>query len=438
MKEDGEPVMENSDPNFDSKQESSPDKQPDVLGELTLPDLGDERYTTTRGEIYAYYGYYVGCNGLTLFNFAPTAFQNLISQAAGETGMLRFAGSDRSVNSIVLLSNGISFAIQVVVFLTVGSFADFGNWRPYVLIIHSLIAYAVGFGWLGIHDVSKWQAGVGLYIVGLIAYQVTYTFWNAAFPGLARNTPEVKEKADAYIAGTITRDDYDFAESLMRSRLANVGYFIQSFSEIFILAIIVGILFGLKVRESEANNNWGISVIIAFGSAVWLVVSIPWFFLEKPRPGQDPGKRSIVVAGFWQILHAAKAIWKLKQSLIYLIGFFFLGDSMNTTFTVIATLQNEIVAYDSLMLTYLLIVAITAQGAGVGVFFWCQQRFKIGNKTMFNIVAAAIVVLDAWGLVGIWTDRFGFHNLWEFWVRPPLHLPFLLIHTRVNATSVRR
>ena len=87
------------------------------------PDQFDPEYETTRWEIWAYYAYYVGNNGLTLFNFAPTAFQNLLSQAAGDAGVLRFAGKDRTINSIVLLANGISFAIQVVLFLVVGSYA---------------------------------------------------------------------------------------------------------------------------------------------------------------------------------------------------------------------------------------------------------------------------------------------------------------------------
>ncbi|KAI0875795.1 putative autophagy protein [Hypoxylon argillaceum] len=390
--------------------------QPDTLEERVVPDKFDERYRTTKKEIYAYYCCYIGNNGLTLLNFAPSAFQNLLNQAAGDDGLLPFAGKARSINSIVLLSNGISFAIQIVLFLILGSFADFGYWRPNILIVQSFIAYAIGFSWLAAHDGDKWQVGVGLYIVGLIAYQMTFTFWNAAFPGLARNTPQMKAKADAYVSGDITRDEYDYADSLMRGRLANVAYCIQSATEAITLAIVIGIMFGLKTRESDANNNWGLSVTIAFGSAIWLVVSVPWFFLEKRRPGQDPGKRSIVVAGLWQILHAAKAIWKLKQSLIYLIGYFLLGDSFNTTFTVVSTLQNTSAAYDGLELTYLLLAGITAQGLGVFTFWRCQERFRLGTKTIFNIIAIAIVVLDGWGVIGIWTDKFGFHNLWEFWL----------------------
>lgn len=80
-------------------------------------------------------------------------------------------------------------------------------------------------------------------------------------------------------------------------------------------------MFGLRVDESQANNNWGLSVLIAFASGVWLLVSLPWFVLEKRRPGQDPG-RNIIVAGLRQLYHAGTEVWKLKQSLLYLIGKF--------------------------------------------------------------------------------------------------------------------
>lgn len=253
-------------------------------------------------------------------DFAPTAFQNLLSQAADSDGRLMFAGKMRSINSIVLLSNGISFAIQIVVFLIIGSFADFGQWRPNILIALSIIAWAIGFGWLGVHDASKWEAATGLYIIGLIAYQTTLTFWTAAFPGLARNTAEMKQKAEELVAGTITRDDYDFADTMKRSQLSNVAFYIQSVGEIFILAVIVGIMFGVDVNASTANNNWGLSVLIAFASGVWLLVAMPWFILEKRRPGQDPAPRNIITAGMWQLYHAATQILRLRQSFIYLIG----------------------------------------------------------------------------------------------------------------------
>ena len=83
---------------------------------------------------------------------------------------MHFLGADRSINSIVLLSNGISFAIQVVLFLILGAYADFGTFRSKILLGLSIIAYAIGFAWLGVHNPDQWQIGTGLYIVGLIGY----------------------------------------------------------------------------------------------------------------------------------------------------------------------------------------------------------------------------------------------------------------------------
>ena len=117
------------------------------------------------------------------------------------------------------------------------------------------------------------------------------------------------------------------------------------------------------------------------------------------------------MVGFWQLYRAITQIWRLKQSLLYLIGklrrrhmemvtysrwrtgYFLLGDSLNTTVTVIGTLQNTIVAYDTLTLTYLLLEGIAAQAVGIYSFWWIQRRFGFNTKTMFNAVMVGIILL---------------------------------------------
>lgn len=93
-----------------------------------------------------------------------------------------------------------------------------------------------------------------------------------------------------------------------------------------------------------------------------------------------------------------------------------LGDSLNTTVTVIGTLQNSIVSYNTLTLTYLLIVGIAAQLAGIWGFWFVQKRFRLSTQTMFTAVMVGILLLDGWGMIGIWTQKFGFKNVWEVWV----------------------
>jgi hypothetical protein len=118
------------------------------------------------------------------------------------------------VNSIVLLTNGISFAIQAVLLLCIGAWSDFGTWRPNITIFFTVVAVAVSFAWLGVEDPAQWRPSIILYILGrqsshsslngfiiksiwpVITYQCSLTFYTAAFPGLARDLPEVKRSAE--------------------------------------------------------------------------------------------------------------------------------------------------------------------------------------------------------------------------------------------------
>ncbi len=44
--------------------------------------------------------------------------------------------------------------------------SDFGTWRSSILIIHTLVAVAIGFAWLDVYSPDKWQFAVVLYIIG--------------------------------------------------------------------------------------------------------------------------------------------------------------------------------------------------------------------------------------------------------------------------------
>lgn len=155
----------------------------------------------------------------------------------------------------------------------------------------------------------------------MIVFQLGYAYWVAAFPGLARNTPILRKHAERYNAREISREEYDAVDSTKRNEICNMGLYISGMGEIPFVAVGIGILYGVHSNASTANNNWGLSVLIAWSSAFWLVLAIPWFVLEKRRPGQPlpPGK-NYVTAGLWQIYRAAIQVWRLKQSLAYLIG----------------------------------------------------------------------------------------------------------------------
>ncbi|KAE9405197.1 MFS general substrate transporter [Gymnopus androsaceus JB14] len=405
-----------------------------VVDGLTFKDQTDAKitrseWTTTRKELFSYYLYYIGNNGLSGFNYGPSQFQNLLFLAGYDPSqppftmpcgdgdcVLPYLGKVRDVNSIVLLTNGISFAIQAVVLLLVGAWADYGSWRPNITIFFTILAVAVSFAWLGVEDPSQWRAGIVLYVLGLISYQCALTFWTAAFPGLARDLPEVKESLAEVKDGKKDLDTHAKFTSLSRNRVSNISFTVQSVGEIAILAVMVGILKGLHSDASTENNTKAFSVLIAFSGGVWLLVALPWFFLEKRRPGlQLPPGTSLLTVGFKQTYIAFRECLRLKQTFLYLIFYFLMGDVLNTTVTVVGTLQNSLVSYSTFQLTLLLIVGIVAQAIGIYGFWLVQKRFGISTKAMLTFNAFWIIVLTIWGLIGIHTDKFGFKHVWEVW-----------------------
>ncbi|THH32255.1 hypothetical protein EUX98_g1933 [Antrodiella citrinella] len=397
------------------------------------PAKASVEWTTTRVELWAFYIYYItqGNNGLSGFNFGPSQFQNLLFLAGydpahppgtapcatGTDCVLLYLGRVRDVNSIVLLTNGISFALQAVVLLVIGAWADYGSWRPNITIFFTIIAVGVSFAWLGVDSPDRWQAGVALYILGLIAYQCALTFWTAAFPGLARNLPEVRDSATAVTQNDKSLEEHAHFESIQRNRISNVSFAISSAGEIIILAIMVGILKGVKSDASTENNTKGFSYLIAFAGGCWLLCALPWFWLEKRRPGlaMPPGT-SLLTIGFKQTYVAFRECMRLKQTFLYLIFFFLMGDVLNTTVTVVGTLQNSVVSYSTLQLTLLLIVGIVTQGLGIYMFWLVQKRFQISTKMMLSFNVFWIILLTIWGLIGVHTNRFGFKHVWEIWL----------------------
>lgn len=253
--------------------------------------------------------------------------------------------------------------------------------------------------------------------MGLITYQGALTFWTAAFPGLTRHLPEVQESAREAQAGSKTLEEHTKFESLSRNRVSNISFAVSSVGEVFILVIMVGILEAMKVGDSTENNTKAFSVLIAFSGAVWLLCALPWFVLEKRRPGLAlPSGTSLFTIGFRQTYVAVRECFRLKQTFLYLIFYFLMGDVLNTTVTVIATLQNSVVSYSTLQLTLLLIVGIITQALGIYGFWLVQKAYKIPTKAMLSFNVFWILVLTMWGLIGIHTDKFGFKNVWEIWL----------------------
>ncbi|SOV08864.1 related to AUT4 - breakdown of autophagic vesicles inside the vacuole [Ustilago sp. UG-2017a] len=413
----------------------------------------DPRFITSRAELWSFYVYYIGNSGLGPFNFSPSQFQNLLYQQATNLGdgacgndgqphcRLAFAGKERTVESIVLLCNGISFAIQCVLFLAIGSFADYGKNRPYILIASTVVAIAVSFAWLAVTTPDKWQIAIGLYMVGLITYQLSLSYWTAAFPALARDLPHMREARQKLLAdspsvnlasgdkaltpaneqpslneGRMAGDKYSMLETMAMNRISNIAFTVCSVGELVALGVIQAMLVAIHADRDQVSNTKALSYVVAFSAGVWLLCAIPWFVLEKHRPGQPlPPGTNYFTAAVKQAYLAAKHLKQLRQTLIYFVFFFLFSDALNTSVTVISTIQNQVVSFSTTKLNLLLIVGIAAQAAGIYAFWLIQKRFQLSTLFMLVWVVFFSILLQGWAFIGIFTRRFGFHHEWEIY-----------------------
>jgi hypothetical protein len=76
--------------------------------------------------------------------------------------------------------------------------------------------------------------------------------------------------------------DHANFESLNRNRISNVSFAVASVGELAILAVMVGILKGIKSDASTENNTKAFSILIAFSGAVWRRYS-QWLLSTVPE-----------------------------------------------------------------------------------------------------------------------------------------------------------
>ena len=76
----------------------------------------------------------------------------------------------RSVSSVVLIANGICFAVMTVMFVGLGSAADYGSFGRWLLLFLTVVCWVFQYGMMAIRNPSQWPAAMVLYVIGYIAY----------------------------------------------------------------------------------------------------------------------------------------------------------------------------------------------------------------------------------------------------------------------------
>ncbi|KAK0243386.1 MFS general substrate transporter [Armillaria nabsnona] len=388
-----------------------------------MSSINNNEPIVTRRELWSYYLYYNGDNGVGPNGYSMTLFQSLATAAgydpvkgpgsscdASGQCVVPWGGGTKAVSSVVLVANGISFAVMTMIFTTIGSAADYGSFGRWLLLVITCICWAAQFASMSLTDPSRWGAAMALYMIGFISYGATLVFYAAAFPRLARNTPHARELRDKLDAGTIAVEEYEREESMEKNRISNISTTHSNIGYVIILCLNLSILIPL-------NNNPKVdNYALVLTNGYWVLIGVWWFIFQQPRPGPPvPKGEHRFTIGWKQIWQALKQYKQLPYTFIYLFAFFLLADGLNTTGTLVSICQNEKFSFSFLQNTYLgLSQAITSTASTLG-FWYIQRYWKISTKKMFVVTNVVTVLIPLWGMIGIWTETIGFHNVWEFW-----------------------
>ncbi|KZS89109.1 MFS general substrate transporter [Sistotremastrum niveocremeum HHB9708] len=389
-----------------------------------ITNIDAEGPVVTRQELWSYYLYYNGDNGVGPLGYSLTLFQSLATAAGKDpvTGLgctdpnssgqcvLPWAGKQRSVSSVVLIANGLSFMFMTLIFTTIGSAADYGNFGRWLLLVLTLICWGAQFGSIGLVGPDKWGSAMVIYMLGFITYGATLVFYSALFPRLARNTPHSRALRLKLEDGKITPEEYEREESLEKNRISNISTMHSNIGYLFTLAINLSVL--LPLAKNPRVDNY----TILLTNAYWTITGIWWFIYQQPRPGPKlpPGENYLTI-GWKQIWRACRQYKELPYTFVYLFAFFLLADGLNTTGTLVSIVQNDKFSFSFLQNTYLGLAQAATSILSTAGFWYIQRYWKIKTKTMFVVTNIFTVLIPLWGMIGIWTNKIGFHNRWEFW-----------------------
>ncbi|KZT71532.1 hypothetical protein DAEQUDRAFT_809849 [Daedalea quercina L-15889] len=382
-----------------------------------------EEPVVTRRELWSYYLYSNGDNGVGPNGYSLTLFQNLATSAGwdpsqgpgstcttSEQCVLPWGSGTKSVSSIVLVANGLGFAIMTVIFTTIGSAADYGTFGRWILLVATVICWGAQFASMALTKPSRWGAGMAIYVVSFVSYGATLVFYSAAFPRLARNTSHARRLREKLENHEISQEEYEREESLEKNRVSNISVWHSNVGYIFVLCLDLSILLPL------ANNALVDDYTMVLTNMYWVILGIWWFIFQQPRHGPPlPKGEHYGTIGWKQIWVALRQWRKMPYTFVYLLSFFLLADGLNTTGTLISICQNDQFDFSFLQNTYLgLAQAFTSTASTIG-FWWIQKYWKIPTKKMFIVTNVITIFIPLWGMIGLWTTKFGFHQAWEYW-----------------------
>ncbi|KAJ3072560.1 hypothetical protein HDU98_003388 [Podochytrium sp. JEL0797] len=314
-----------------------------------------------------------------------------------------------SLMQVALMQLTVAFVL-----ITLGGLGDYKLYGRTFLFWATCISIALHFAFVFINPITgSMPLAVVLLFFCQVTYQMTLSFFFAAFPRLAAHMPSVYEKIDA----GCTVGEVDDEIAMQRSRISMISTYWSNIGWAVPLLIFLGVIYALNEDPNAGQTPFTYNANALVFGLYWLVFAIPYFILDKKRPGPDiPKGVNIYTKGMSEAYEAVRLAKKLPEAWWYILGFFLFCDGTNSAGLILGGyLQGLYIHYNVLQSNLFSLTQAVCSMIGCLAFWKIQHYFKLRTKTMLQASNLLTMLMYAWGIVGIFSTTIGYRTMGEFW-----------------------
>jgi UMF1 family MFS transporter len=297
---------------------------------------------------------------------------------------------------------------------------------------------------------SIYLLGSVLVILGVASLGSSFVLLNSFLPLLASNHPSVisAERQAGSPSATVDMVEPDGSYSpapggqqsdkqaspalTLSNKISAKGVGLGYAAAVLVQICSIGLLFGLG-KVNFSSQSVPLRVILLLVGVCWAVGTIPGALWLRDRPGPPlkslnarHGKLGQVFAYFvfaWSsVWHTVKQAIKLRQTVVFLMAWFLLSDSIATVSgTAILFARTEL----KMSTVQIAILSITATSSGIaGAFTWpiLSRRFRLDTQQTIIGCVLLMEIIPIYGLIGYlpFVQSWGVGGLQQAWEIYPL------------------
>ena len=331
---------------------------------------------------------------------------------------IEWGGQMQSAFSFASYVLSMAGAAQAVAFIVLGTFADYKMYRKPLLIFATILGAVPSILFILCSTPDTYVMASIFAILSNMGAGLSTVYYTSYLPIMTERHIDVKRAEENGTDADGMMDVTDKASNF----ISVTGFFVGYIGGLLGILISFGITLGLGSNLSNGFLSERVNML--FVGVWWLVFSFIFFFTVKDEPGRahDSSEGPFVLQGLlstWRLLkHAAKK----KNTIAFIIIYFFYSDSYSTIGTVGILFGQTELCMSDIELGILAVEVVAFCAIGLYGSLWMKNKWKLTTKTMIIISLSFYAFLSAWGILGIWSEvPIGLKNPWDMYVFALLH-----------------